>query len=98
MTKKVATKKRRIEENSSILGDVEMDDGFIGDDIASEKSFRSATSKNLMAATKVKAPKEPKQAVTIIQGYTPEIQVPFQPNASGAEEKRRYLGTNSKSF
>lgn len=69
---------------------------FIVDDIGSEKSFRSGTSKNMMAAPKNKAPKEPKQPVTIIQGYTPEIQTAFQPNASSVEEKRRYLGTSIK--
>jgi len=68
------------------------------DDLGSEKSFRSAASKHLMAAPKVKAPKEPKQPVTIIQGYTPDIQTPFQPNASGVEDKRRYLGRTHDFF
>ncbi len=83
-----------VDDNSSVIND-DMGD-FIVDDVASEKSFKSATSKNIMAAPKNKAPKEPKQPVTIIQGYTPEIQAPFQPNASSVEEKRRYLGTNMK--
>ena len=62
-------------------------------EVASVASNRSAH-KNVMPAPKSKVPKEPKQAVTIIQGYTPEIQTAFQPNASSVEEKRRYLGTN----
>ena len=71
---------------------------FNVDDLGSEKRFRSAASKHLMAAPKVKAPKEPKQPVTIIQGYTPDIQTPFQPNASGVEDKRRYLGRTHDFF
>lgn len=97
VSRKHTSNKRFIEDTSSVNGDAEMAD-FVVDDVASEKSFRSGTSRNVMAAPKAKAPKEPKQAVTIIQGYTPEIQTAFQPNASGVDEKRRYLGTHRKGF
>jgi chromosome transmission fidelity protein 4 len=93
VSRKNSSKKRFIDDTSSIINeDMEMDENDL--EVASVASNRSAH-KNVMPASKAKVPKEPKQAVTIIQGYTPEIQTAFQPNASSVEEKRRYLAWNT---